>query len=250
MDAPLHLLVGNKLMTRTAPLPADPRGSLPQIILNVEGLYEGTLIEYFQGLWYLGKNTNLPYHNFGHCTYVLWRCHEGARFHQKQLSKRRVRNLLIAALFHDYDHRGVMGNDTENIALAMNTLEELVLHVDKESLLDIKLLIRATEFPHVITHDELPLEGLILRDADMMQAFSPTWIQQVVFGLAAEWGKSPKEVLAMQKSFLGAVAFQTEWARLEIPDVVVALKVNEAEALLDILDMPAGSSLIREVQAA
>ena len=235
-------------MTQIVPAPMDPRGSLPQIILNIEELYEGTLIEYFQGFFLLANNTNLPYHNFRHCTHVLYLCHEGSRFYRDRLSKRRIRNVLVAALFHDYNHRGVGGDDAENISLAISALEELLLPIDREAFDDIKILMRGTQYPYVFSSDTLPLEGLILRDADLMQAFSPAWIQQVVFGLAAEWGKSPRDVLVMQQSFLGSIKFDTEWGRLEVPDAAISLKINEAQALVDIIDMPGAARLIREAQ--
>lgn len=231
--------------------PVDPRGTLPQIIINNSGLYEGTLIEYFQALFLLGKNLNHPYHNFRHCTHVLFLCHEGARFHQRDLTQRQIRNLLIAAIFHDYDHRGVAGDDLQNIELAIAGLREVILPEDVDHLDDIELLLRGTQFPYVVSDSDLSLEGLILRDADMMQAFSVAWIQQVVFGLAAEWGKSPIEVLKMQKGFLGSIKFKTAWGRFVVPDAVVALKVSEATALYDLLvNIPAVSSEIKEAQHA
>lgn len=236
-------------MTKTI-VPQDPRGSLPQIIVNHEGLYEGTLVEYFQALFHLGKNLNAPYHNFRHCTHVLYLCHEAARFYSAtgELSKREVRNMLVAALFHDFNHSGSAGDDANNIEQAISALKEFLLPEDKPFFNEIALLITGTQYPYALSEEDLPFAGWILRDADLMQAFSMAWIQQVIFGLAAEWGKSPQEVLAMQPGFLGNIKFLTDWGRGEVPEEAVALKINEAIALLDIVSIPARSEEIRKMQ--
>ena len=229
--------------------PSDPRGDLPQIIVNFEKLYEGNLVEYFQSFFLLNKGINNPYHNFRHGAHILFLCHEGARFHKRDLNARRIRNLMIAAIFHDYDHCGKGGDDSVNIARAIQGLSDTVLPEDLPFLSDIELLLRGTQYPYVLPDDDLPLEGLILRDADLMQAFSVAWIQQVIFGLAAEWGKSPIEVLKMQKTFLGGVSFKTDWGRYAVPEAAVKLKINEADALFDLLiRAPALSEEIQRVQ--
>jgi len=38
--------------------------------------------------------------------HVLWLCHQACRYYQNWLTARQLRNLLIAALFHDFDHPG------------------------------------------------------------------------------------------------------------------------------------------------
>lgn len=229
-------------------VPNDTRGSLVQIIVNLEGLYEGNLIEYFQAFFF-SESLNNAYHNFRHGTHVLFLCHDGARFHRNGLSKRKIRNLLIAAIFHDYNHRGIAGDDAANIELAIQGLREFVLPEDANHFDDIELLLRGTQFPPVIEDSELPLEGLILRDADMMQAFSVAWIQQVVFGLAAEGTKSPIEVLKMQEVFLQNTKFKTGWGRYIVPDESVVLKVDESKALYDLLmGQPAVSEKLRKRQ--
>ena len=233
-----------------ASVPSDPRGSLPQIIINHENLYQGNLIEYFQAFFFLNKGLNNAYHNFRHGTHILFLCHEGARFHQRDLTPRQIRNLLIAAIFHDYNHCGAAGDDAQNIEQAIQGLRQVVLDEDRDHLGDIEWLLKGTQYPYVIDDADLPLEGLILRDADMMQAFSVAWIQQVIFGLAAEWQKDPIEVLKMQRSFLGSIAFKTPWGRFMVPNAVLQLKISEAESLYDLLvNVPAVSTVLSEVQA-
>ena len=75
----------------------------------------------------------------------------------------------------------------------------------------------------------------IMRDADISQALSPVWFQQVILGLAAEWNKSPIDILKMQKGFLGKIEFKTAWARQEFGRAALDEKIAEAEKWLAIL---------------
>jgi hypothetical protein len=100
------------------------------------------------------------------------------------------RNLLIAALFHDFDHLGNRSLDQLNIDRA---IAELRVHVSKEDLphlTTIEALIQATHYPYLIPSESLELSARIIRDADAGQTLTAAWIQQVIFGLAAGGGKS------------------------------------------------------------
>lgn len=229
---------------------SDTRGSLVQLVINHENLYDGNLLEYFQAFFFLSEGLNNPYHNFRHGTHVLFLAHHAARFHQRDLTRRKIRNLMIAAIFHDYNHSGAAGNDATNIGLAIKGLEKVILPIDKPHLGDIKLLLQGTQFPYIIKDLALPLEGLILRDADLMQPFSVAWIQQVIFGLAAEWKERPIEVLKRQERFLEGIKFKTAWGRFIVPETSIRLKINEALALYDLLTQRAESEEIRKVQLA
>jgi hypothetical protein len=88
---------------------------------------------------------------------------------------------------------------------------------DRAFLPQIEALIEATHYPYKIGSDKLDLLGQIIRDADLAQALSPAWIQQVVFGLAQEWEVSPLEVLKGQGSFLAGLSFSTCWAQQLFP---------------------------------
>lgn len=146
-----------------------------------------------------------------------------------------MRSLLIAALFHDFDHTGKAGSDAVNISRAIAALHKYASTEDLDALPDIEHLIQVTEYPYTIPSSELDLPGLIIRDADMLQAFDPAWIQQVIFGLAEEWGKSPLEILTMQEKFLGKLTFHTAWARRRFPKARIDAKILEAKKLLQIL---------------
>ncbi len=224
------------------------RGSLPALLRNTERLYEGNLIHYFQRLWYEARNLQRPYHNFRHMTHVAWLCHDACRFYKNRLSLRERRNIMIAAMFHDYDHPGTAGNDDLNIERAIRGLVQHLLPEDKPHLDDIAQLIRITEYPppKVLAGASLNLDEKIMRDTDLSQALSVAWIQQVIFGLAAEWNKTPLEVLKIQEPFLRSLTFQTEWAKDFFSQKAIDDKIAEARELLALLTEPAPSQAAAE----
>ena len=156
-------------------------GDLPKIIANQERLYEGNLTFYFRTLFFKSSNIHNPYHNFRHMLHVLWLCHQACRYYQNRLTPRQMRNLLIAALFHDFDHPGHPHpgeNDPDriNIPIAIAGLRRYVMPADRAFLPQIEALIEATHYPYKIGSDKLDLLGQIIRDADLAQALSPAWI--------------------------------------------------------------------------
>src|SRR6516225_1943489 len=85
---------------------ASETGNIPEIIGNDCGLYEGDLTGYFRALIFHATNLTRPYHNLRHMLHVTWLCYQAAEFYRDRLTQRQIRNLLIAALFHDFDHPG------------------------------------------------------------------------------------------------------------------------------------------------
>lgn len=221
--------------------PLEVRGNLPEIIANDEGLYEGDLILYFRVLFYQANNLNNPYHNFRHTLHVMWLCYDACRYYRDELTPRQMRVLLTAALFHDFDHPGRPNSaeqdpDKINIEIAIAGLREHIAPDDRALLPEIEAVIEATHFPYKAGGETLDLLGKIIRDADLAQALSPTWIQQVVIGLAREWGVKPLDVLRAQASFLAALPFNTRWAREAFPQELIDAKGEEVRKLLQILE--------------
>jgi hypothetical protein len=130
--------------------------------------------------------------------------------------------LLIAALFHDFDHPGhphprADDPDGINIGHAIAALRRHIAPEDRPFLPAIEALIEATHYPYAVVGEQLDLSGQIIRDADLAQSPSTVWIQQVIIGLARERRVSPLEVLKTQPAFLAALSFNTEWARERFP---------------------------------
>src|ERR1700722_10358741 len=237
-------------------LTSEITGDLPEIIGNEESLYEGNLVLYFRILFYNSNNLRNPYHNFRHTLRVLWLCQKACRYYQKKLTPRQMRNLLIAALFHDFDHPGhphpgEQDPDRINIRIAIAGLRRHIMADDRASLPEIEALIEATHYPYKTAGEELDLLGKILRDADLAQVFSPVWIQQVVIGLAGERGVKPIEILRAQASFLDTLSFHTRWARQMFPQELIKAKSGEAEKLARLLETdPAIAANTREPAVA
>ena len=213
----------------------DVLGNLPAIVRNEDGLYEGNIVPYFRAVFFHARNLRNPYHNFRHLCHVLWLCYQACLFYNDRLPKRQVRALLIAALFHDFDHIGSKVADEENIRRAV---EGITLHIqpeDREELPNIIALIRASEYPYKVPTESLGLRAQILRDADMAQVFSVAWVQQTVFGLSAEWGKPPLEILKTEANFLRSLKFHTEWAKSFFTPATIEAKIVEINALNAIL---------------
>jgi hypothetical protein len=207
-----------------------------EIVENKEGLYEGDLAQYFGALFFQAENVNSPYHNFRHMSHVFWLCYQASIFYNDTLTKREKRNLLIAALFHDFDHLGRFGSDDINIERSLRALKKHICPEDIPHENSIGSLIKITEYPYKVPSDNIDMMGKILRDADVSQALNVAWIQQVVFGLAAEWNKAPMEVLRMQRGFHQNLIFHTEWARTRFPREEIDRKIAEAEGLIETLE--------------
>ncbi len=212
------------------------KGDVPAVIRNDDRLYEGDLVYYLRVLWKYAPNLHKPYHNLRHMLHVTWLCYRACKFYRDKLTPRQMRSLLIAAMFHDFDHTGTLGHDDLNIIRALRGLAKHIDPADKDHEAEIAQMIRGTQYPYVIEVEELDLCGQILRDADVSQAFSVAWVQQVVLGLASEWSKTPLEVLRMQEPFLGSLVLRTEWARREFPESDIRAKMEEAHELLALLD--------------
>ncbi len=211
------------------------RGSIPQIIRNDDDLYEGDLVHYFRAVFNHARNLGFPYHNFRHIFHVFWLCYQACAFYQERLTRRQMRNLLIAALFHDFDHSGLVGDDDLNILRAVRGLKRHLLAQDRAHLPAIIELIQTTEYPYKPDSLQVGLLAQIIRDADISQALSVAWVQQVVFGLASEWNKTPMEILKMQGPFMLGLTFSTEWGRRTFPRSEIAEKVREVGEFLELL---------------
>ena len=216
--------------------------NIPDVIENSAGLYEGNLVYYFKTIFGSAQNLSNRYHNFRHLFHVAWLCYNACFYYSNLnlsgseiMSKRVMRNLMIAALFHDFDHSGHTGHDDHEITRAIHSLKKYIGEGDRDQLEEISAMIKATEFPHKPSTSELSLPSAILRDADMSQAMSKVWIQQIVFGLGTEMGLIPTKVLEMQEGFLTNLEFNTEWGRTLFSREEIEGKKKEVRRLLSFL---------------
>ena len=205
-----------------------------QIITNPDAKYPGDLKHYLKVVWY-SPNVNVPYHNLRHMLHVMWATYHGAEFYKDEISPRTLRNMLIAALFHDYNHPGETGNDARNIEIAIRGLKTFLLPIDQPHLGEISEYIKATQFPHLKL--ELTLAAKIVRDSDIAYTLSDAWIQTVSFGLNQEIGLSTEEMLRSQEGFLRSLKFETEWAEKEYTPRI-DLRIAEANEMCEVIYGP------------
>jgi len=173
-------------------------------------------------VWAYVSDTNLsgdlPYHNNQHLFHVARLANQLYRSGW-DYNRDRERELIVAALFHDYDHSGGEWPDRLNIQRAqLNASEYLIRHpsygISAKAVSD---LIAVTEFPFQVepTND---LERC-LRDADLLYSFSEDTIPDIMDGLRSEMERSTQseitvtEFAAAQERFINNMVFYTPFAR-------------------------------------
>lgn len=211
--------------------PTTPKKLILAIVNNDERLYRGNLRYYFQ-IIFLASNVNNPYHNFRHTMHVFCMAYEGGKY--EGISQDEMRALLIAALFHDFRHSSLMGDDKREIDKAIDGVRNFILTHDEYLQTDIEDLIYGTEWPHR-TDIVISTSLKILRDADLSMDLDDVWWQQIIFGLSQEMGISPLNQLRNQLDYLSNQTFQSEWGREtfmpKIPE-----RLTEIREFLEILN--------------
>lgn len=156
---------------------------------------------------------NAPYHNLNHLLTVTRHAHEGLRFDNYYGSM--IEEVLVACLFHDYNHSQGKLPDSENVRVAkegmvdfLNSLEHNPLDTDfMEHIID------ATQYPYVIPSDKLCPYQKIIRDADLCQIYEYDWLKQNIFGLSLEMGIPVVDLLPGQMKFLQSIEPLTEYGK-------------------------------------
>ena len=188
-------------------------------------------------------------YNLEHYFRLIWNCpnvsvmilvHEACEYHE--IDKVTTRLLLIAALFHDYDHTGIMGDDSVNIKRAIKSLTLYIAEKDYKYFHEIQSYIRATEFPHQeMAHVDENLPLFIMRDADTAYTLNERWIQSVI-GIGIEMGLGiadmpalQEKMLRMQEPFMTKVVkFSTEWAKEKYKEILEQ-RLTEVRDMISVL---------------
>lgn len=132
----------------------------------------GEFLDYFR------KNNlsnELPYHNEYHSYQMVLNCFEGAQYIGVS-NKLEIKILLIAALFHDFNHSGGNLSDADNIKKAIAglfTANDCYELLDADSLTKCIKCIEYTQYPYTSTATESTLQ-CIIRDADLMSVYEET----------------------------------------------------------------------------
>ena len=158
----------------------------------------------------------LPYHNLFHTQCMALSCQIGALTADLPPSEQRA--LMLAALFHDYDHSGGRTSDAENIQRACEALRQAakVLNLPEDLVARSLVLIASTQFPPAAeAKDEAER---IIRDGDMCQMLYDHWFEQVYMGLRAEMAHSRgsmtlSQFCDLQRSFFGGLQLHSSWGK-------------------------------------
>lgn len=165
-------------------------------------------------LKYLYKSENItktwinnPYHNLYHTftvTFYCWLYSERLQMNEESLRNiKNIKNLLLAALFHDVDHSGGESSDSHNVLMAKRALmEALNAEGELDRYEEIADIINATQFPYIIDDKDLTLSQKIIRDADLSQSFEvETFEQHNLLGLAKEMNQTLLESVRGTRKF-------------------------------------------------
>jgi hypothetical protein len=176
-----------------------------------------------------------PYHNINHLLTVTKYVYYALEFEELLEQENDVKNMLIAAIFHDFNHSAGKKKDAANIADAKAGIKEFVEKEDIKVDIDfIDKVLDAPEYPYAIESKDLNEFQAIIRDADLTQVFESNWIYQNIFGLSKELNMTPVEFMKGQRKFLESVKFNTAYgeylAKEKWPQVM-----KEFEALENII---------------
>lgn len=162
----------------------------------------------------LNNNSNdKPYHNLNHLLTVLKYCYIGA-IEESIINEKELRELLLTAIFHDFNHSGGKKTDDVNIKISKKAIKEFVesenIDVDIDSVNEI---LDATQYPYIIEGSSLNIRQSIIRDADLMQVFEYNWIHQNIAGLSSELKMNFLDFVKPQRKFLDSTEFNTKWGK-------------------------------------
>lgn len=177
--------------------------------LNIIRKY--SLQDYLKEVMISNEANFAPYHNFYHTQCVVNHCYDIAK--SENVSDDDIRKLIIAALFHDFNHSQGFSTDTENVEAAIEIFKECS---DEDAVIDIEIenIIASTEFPYTIIDIDLTILQKIIRDADLMQLVEPTFLSANILGLAEELRVPEMEdYLPKQLKFMQGIKFYTKLAQ-------------------------------------
>ncbi len=163
------------------------------------------LESYFKILLLENEANVSPYHNLWHTLTVFENC--SMITESEKINKEQTRNILIAAMFHDFNHSAGKLKDSDNVKKAIDKFVSVSEEKEEDDKFVIDL-IKATEFPYVVENPDIYQQ--IIRDADMLQLTKDDWIQMAIIGLKTEFNKDLKEHLNGQINFLNSIKLYTK----------------------------------------
>jgi len=188
--------------------------------------------KYLENLLKNSSSNFVPYHNFYHTMCMVENCEDIAT--SLGLTGFEKRALVIAAIFHDFNHSGGKLKDKENVQNAINAFLSMSLEDQDVSDLVVEI-IKATEYPYVIPEEEFTIYQQIIRDADLMQTFEKNYLQQNWLGLTQEMNLDMLTCLKGSEIFWSNVKFHTEYAKKKSEEFMPG-RFEDVKFLLKILE--------------
>ena len=154
----------------------------------------------------------LPYHNNEHNYVFAVNAYDIGK--SSGLNNWQLKHLLVAGIFHDYDHTGGTKPDVNNILRALKFIHAEHRVFTKMGLAPyyLRQLIQATQNPPRVTYS---FPEKIMRDADFMGWCEPE-TRHMMLGLSAELGV-PVNIKSTKK-FLNETFIHTEQARNKLSE--------------------------------
>jgi len=197
-----------KSLRESISLNEDKEISILEIIDKYDSLKKG-----LKFIVLTNKSNYAPYHNLNHLLTVTRYCYEGLRY-MNMLEDDKAELLLLAALFHDYNHSMGKHKDDYNISESKKGIKKFITDEGFDFDIDfINTILDSTEFPYVISEKDLNIYQQIIRDADMCQIFEYDWLKQNILGLVSELNTTVKDFLPNQRKFLEGLRFLTKYGK-------------------------------------
>lgn len=166
----------------------------------------------FKNLVQHNKGNKNLYHNLQHTLDVVKNISILCELQNRPTGVTRL--LMIAGIYHDFNHSGGLLPDSDNIVEALNAVDMYCTASDEDKTF-IKELIKCTEYPF---KQDLVLNEyqMIIRDADLMQCLEKNYLQHVLIGLSIELKNTPYleiKTIENQISFINGVKIFTKEAQ-------------------------------------
>ena len=151
--------------------------------------------------WYLSHclSLNVPYHNMRHTLGMMYHIivlYNNSRRVDSDygfsLNDEDLYILLVSALFHDFNHSAGRFDDATNVSTSISGLRDCMEsclvwdETTEEYYKKCSDNIKATQYPYVISDDNLTVHQRILRECDILVILYDDCITQNIMGLAAE----------------------------------------------------------------
>lgn len=181
------------------------------------------------------SSNSAPYHNLYHVLCMVKNCYYIAN--DEGLDTNEIKKILLACLFHDFNHSMGEKSDEENVKNAIVAFEKYSEEDDATNQ-EVIQMIKSTQYPYIIPESVLGIKEKIIRDADLLQWCEDNHLQQIVFGLLKTEMKNTgnlKKNLEGQIKFINSIKMHTNWAKRKF-DKFKNIRLEEYEFLKNMVD--------------